>query len=451
MFAQTRAALAKRLGARQGWGGGLQAQRRGSALGSAQPAGFGSPSVELKGRDSLEVMWQDGIMTQLHPTWLRERCQSDATVDTSTLQPKANPHDLPEDLLLEAIELLAERDALQVSFNDGHTSEFSLAKLRAEVEGFCDSALQVPSFKRLQPKPWSASNYTLPVFQHGDIIDKESVKLALIEELITGGQALVRGVPAEEGEVVRFGQELSNLRPTNWGNCFNVRTKPDEAVLKNGRATGAFEDLAYTPKPIGFHTDGPYNLTGLDFQLLHAIDHCECPEGEAPCDGCSVMNYMVDGFYIAEKLRMEDPEAFDLLCQVPVRFENNGGDNSSAMVHVAPHFELEEDPQKLGAHKLKSIRFSGKSGQYAPPLEYAKLNAFYKARRRFSEMLHSGEDTLSLQFRPGDLLIFDNVRVLHARSEIAPTDGERWVQGCYIDRDGLWLNYERLRRRMDHA
>merc|ERR550532_1460753 len=205
------------------------------------------------------------------------------------------------------------------------------------------------------------------------------------------------------------------------------------------------KDLAYTPKPIGFHTDNPYRFPTPDFQLLHAIEHCSCT-GAAPCEECTVMNYMVDGFYIAEKLRQEDPEAFELLCTVPVRFENNGGDNSSALVHVAPHFELDEDPQSHGQHRLRAIRFSAKSGQYAPPLGHAKLDAFYRARRRFSELLHDGRDTLSLQLAPGDLLVFDNQRVLHARSQIAPTDGEHWVQGCYVDRDGLWLNYERWRR-----
>lgn len=159
------------------------------------------------------------------------------------------------------------------------------------------------------------------------------------------------------------------------------------------------------------------------------------------------MNYMVDGFHVAELLRQEDPDAYRLLCEVPVRFENNGGDGGSALVNVAPHFELADgyDPEQA---PLTAIRFSAKSGQYAPPLSPEKLEAFYSARRRFSELAHEAQNVMALQFKPGDLLIFDNQRLLHARSSIAPTDGERWVQGCYIDRDGLWLNYERWRRRV---
>ena len=42
-------------------------------------------------------------------------------------------------------------------------------------------------------------------------------------------------------------------------------------------------------------------------------------------------DHFVDGFYVLEQLAREDPEAFTLLATVPVRFENNGGDNSSAL------------------------------------------------------------------------------------------------------------------------
>ena len=40
--------------------------------------------------------------------------------------------------------------------------------------------------------------------------------------------------------------------------------------------------------------------------------------------------------------------------------------------------------------------------------------------------------------------MFDNQRLLHARSAIAPTDGQRLVQGCYLNRDGVELDSEVL-------
>lgn len=396
--------------------------------------------------EALNINWEDGAANKLNPIWLRERCLSEAAVDPDTRQPKNSPHELPKELFLSDAILAKGSAELHVSFSDGHVSRFSLQKLRQELTRFHESPIQVPEYKKLKPRLWSGEGVTVPQFSHDDVVRDEGTRLALVEELLTGGQALVRGVPQEEGEVVRFGQKLSTLRATDWGACFNVRTKPDEAKVAG---QGVKFDLAYTPKPIGFHTDNPYRFPTPDFQLLHALEHCSCPEGEAPCDACHVMNYMVDGFYIAELLRREDPEAFRILCEVPVRFENNAGDNGSALVHVAPHFELEDGWGNEGV--LRALRFSAKSGQYAPPMSAERLAAFYAARRRFSELAHEQRHIVSLQFRPGDLLVFDNQRLLHARSEIAPTDGERWVQGCYIDRDGLWLNYERWRRRSNRA
>jgi gamma-butyrobetaine dioxygenase len=40
----------------------------------------------------------------------------------------------------------------------------------------------------------------------------------------------------------------------------------------------------------------------------------------------------------------------------------------------------------------------------------------------------------------------DNLRVLHGRTGFAADEGERHLQGCYADRDGLRSTLEVLRR-----
>ncbi|HXP57833.1 MAG TPA: TauD/TfdA family dioxygenase, partial [Streptosporangiaceae bacterium] len=41
-----------------------------------------------------------------------------------------------------------------------------------------------------------------------------------------------------------------------------------------------------------------------------------------------------------------------------------------------------------------------------------------------------------LRLSPGDCLVFDNTRVLHGRTGFTST-GDRLLQGCYADLDGL--------------
>ncbi|CAE7188754.1 CML13, partial [Symbiodinium microadriaticum] len=110
-----------------------------------------------------------------------------------------------------------------------------------------------------------------------------------------------------------------------------------------------------------------------DFQLLHAVEHCFCED--------KVINYLVDGFHIAETLKKESREDFDML-----------SDGTSALIHITPHLEF---GVLVVIFVVTFIIF-----WYAPALEPDVAAKFYKAR-----------------------------------SHILPSDGERWVQGCYIDRD----------------
>jgi hypothetical protein len=74
------------------------------------------------------------------------------------------------------------------------------------------------------------------------------------------------------------------------------------------------------------------------------------------------------------------------------------------------------------------------------------MDVFFQARRRFSELVHDPKMGIAMQLRPGDIIVFDNKRLLHSRGAIAPTDRERHLQGCYMDGDGVKVNHERLRR-----
>ena len=64
----------------------------------------------------------------------------------------------------------------------------------------------------------------------------------------------------------------------------------------------------------------------------------------------------------------------------------------------------------------------------------------------WARLLARPEFLLRLRLSPGDCLIFDNTRVLHARTAFAAT-GERHLQGCYADLDGLLSTLAVLRRR----
>ncbi len=374
-------------------------------------------------------------LNDVHPFWIRERCQEEFFVDMETRQPKLNPHEMESNLLVEQVQYNVHEDKFVIHFSDKKKCHFSSMTLRAELANQV-TFLQTDDWAFPPLYVWDKTLGTPPSFEHEEIIDNTVMTLKFLSSILSTGIAVVSGVPTQEGECARFGSRFSSLRETEWGINFNVRSTPDMA----GGATR--KDLAYSTNPIGMHVDSPYRMdTPPAYQLLHAIEHCKGPH-------CYVHNQFVDGFAVADALCEIDPDYFDILTKVMLRWENNGGDNTSFLHRYAPIIEIDQAPMTddRKCAPVKAINFSAKSGGYAPNLPWEQADLFYDAKRKFSELLHSLDFTIRVQMYPGALVLFDNRRVLHSRSEILTTDGGRWLQGCYINPDGIHYLYEKLRR-----
>ncbi|MGI9332217.1 MAG: TauD/TfdA family dioxygenase [Gammaproteobacteria bacterium] len=58
---------------------------------------------------------------------------------------------------------------------------------------------------------------------------------------------------------------------------------------------------------------------------------------------------------------------------------------------------------------------------------------------------------LEISTQPGDMLVMDNQRVLHGRTEFDPTTAERHLQTCAVERDDFHNNYRRLARELNSS
>ena len=81
-----------------------------------------------------------------------------------------------------------------------------------------------------------------------------------------------------------------------------------------------------------------------------------------------------------------------------------------------------------------------------PLADPARLDRFFDARRKVDRMLRSPSNELRFLLGEGELLMFDNSRLLHGRSAFDPREGSRHLQGCYIDMDGVRSLYRVLNR-----
>ena len=64
------------------------------------------------------------------------------------------------------------------------------------------------------------------------------------------------------------------------------------------------------------------------------------------------------------------------------------------------------------------------------------MMGYYNAYRNFSYIINDSSMTVNFKLNPGECFIVDNTRVLHARTAYSGI-GTRWLQGCYVDKDGL--------------
>jgi alpha-ketoglutarate-dependent taurine dioxygenase len=89
--------------------------------------------------------------------------------------------------------------------------------------------------------------------------------------------------------------------------------------------------------------------------------------------------------------------------------------------------------------------------------EHSIMPEFYKAYRKFAEVIFDDKMQFNLKLKPGQAMIFNNRRVLHARTSFSFDENEtseesgsspRHFQGCYSDKDAIlskyWLIKEEL-------
>ncbi len=71
------------------------------------------------------------------------------------------------------------------------------------------------------------------------------------------------------------------------------------------------------------------------------------------------------------------------------------------------------------------------------------LRQFYPAYRHYAEILEREDLQIVFKLQAGELMLFDNTRILHARKAYSAS-GTRHLQGAYSDLDGLYSSLRQL-------
>ena len=343
----------------------------------------------------LSVTWADAARADFPLIWLRDHCRAPESYDAATNQRRVDTFAIPGDLAAAAVAVGDAGAVLEVTWRqEDLTSRYDSAFLRAQA--FDEAGLPARQL-------W-AEGPPAPV-RHGfaEILESDAALRGLLSDFWRDGLVVVDGLPSELAATRRLAERIAYVRETIFGGVWHFQ------------ADGARADSAYSNEAVGLHTDGTYSEDPPGLQCLHCLAF----------DGEGAFNVFADGFRVAERLQSDAPEAFRLLGEVEVPGEYLGDG-----VHLlARHAVLGLEPG--GA--LRRVCFNNfDRAPFRPQPEVTE--AFYAALRRFHALLSEEAFHLRLQLGPGLAVLFDNWRVLHARTGFT---GHRHMAGFYLNREDL--------------
>ncbi len=351
-------------------------------------------SVEL--HDSwLRVRFSGRGHADFHLRWLRHNCDRD--LHPTTHERMVCSSELPDDLRAASAE--TEGDALVVRWKDetSRESRYSMGWLEEHAYARDRTAVEIPN----DVTQLTDDDHGAPLV--------ERVQRA-IANVAAHGAAVVRrdrsvSTPAEnETESLIEGFAAAGLRVigTHFGRIEDLRT--DNATNANT------DQLGYTDAPIELHTDQPFLETPPRMQLLQCI---------RPAD-VGGDSYLVDAMTAARHLRSVDAAAYELLRTTPVRFHRK-----------QKGFEkILDAPLLAGDGAAFQVRWSYFT--LAPyRLSFERMEAWYRAHDRFARLVRDVRNQYRFGLAAGDFVLYDNYRMMHARTSFR---GARWLRGVYFDR-----------------
>ena len=342
-----------------------------------------------------------------HSTWLRDNALDSKTRDKKNGQRLISISDIPVTTYIKSASLSKKGKEIIINFLPKKKQvKFSFSWLEKHAYDKKQSNSKV--WVNPDLKTWTkASLKNIPIINYKKAKSNKKSFHKWLKSLHYCGFAKMIGCEKKSGTVIKIAKLFGYVRETNYGKWFDVKSK-----------TNAI-NLAYTNLGLQAHTDNPYRNPVPTIQILHCIRN-STKGGNSK---------VVDGFKASLRLKKENKKYFNLLSKYCSRFEFKGKRN----VHLKSRFPmiaLSPDGELTGIH------FNNRSIAPIIDVPYNDMLNYYKAYRKFSFIINDPKMAVSFKLNPGECFIVDNTRVLHARTEFLGA-GSRWLQGCYVDKDGL--------------
>ena len=379
--------------------------------------------------ETIDVLWKDGHKSVYNNLWLMDacRCKQCFQDDTLSVNPGNDPLTMPLSPSSNSVDV--EQDgSLKIVWDDprsDHESIFDSAWLRVHC--------QSETGRSLARKTWDKT-LDMPTFDFNDVVSNDDALFVWLDSIIETGVSIIENAPRNEEAfrelAARVGFLHTRYHPSN---VFTLDTT-DKIAQKIQHA--------YKLDRLFYHSDlTAYTDSGV-IQLLHCLEY---NNSNQEAEGYSII---ADGFKLAEVLRKEYPEHYKQLTEeyAPacrrrmVAEEKVLQEGGEALGNVSQN-------NTIGKYAWESYRLNHviKLDEWGNPAEvrfnhntraplsmpHDKVKSFYQAYRKFVELLEDQQYTKEFLLKPGQVLICDNGRILHGRTEVGSTL-KRKVLGTYV-------------------
>lgn len=346
-----------------------------------------------------------GTPTRFHAIWLRDNAWDTATRSADNGQRLIALRDIPKGTLISAATLNG--STLTIMFSPENKSvDYDVNWL---LQNAYDRAGNAQSgWTKSDVETWDSTLMDhIPTADFASVHSDPTALKNWLGQIARFGFGKLTNGPIEDLALMRVVDLFGYVRETNYGRHFEVRTEVNPT------------NLAYTGLGLQAHTDNPYRDPVPTIQVLYCLES-SAAGGE---------NMVVDGFRVAEQLRAENEDWFNVLARYCAHFEYAGSDGVMLQSR-RPMIELAPDGELVG------VRFNNRSTAAITDVPFDDMETYYAAYRHMGEIIDDPAMEVSFRLEPGESFLVDNRRVLHARKGYSGT-GKRWFQGCYADMDSL--------------
>lgn len=357
-------------------------------------------------RDLLKVTWQDGAQSEFPNIWLRGSVRDPrffAANGSLLYNQDALASFVSKESPIVRIDNETGSEDVGVEWED-HRSSFNASWLRAQDMKNNDLLRKEPEITL-----WD-SKFKFPIYNYSE----RMIKLEhWLNDLRRYGLAFFEGVPPSQegldGILHCVGQAKQRAHPTN-----TLVISADKTNIEK------IDQDIYTAEKHPFHIDTAY------YDGLNRLSCLVTTRYSAPTQ--DTFNYWVDNLTVIEKLRHEDPEAYELLSTIPARYARRRMDVQEecdpAMYYIY-HYDTTVERKFISYDRAEKRHPTVYVSNKQAGMELSRvlkdpsiMKKYYEAYLLFQSKLSDSAHHQAFILKEGTAAIFNNHRVSHARSDI---------------------------------